>query len=93
MRLPIEWLTILLSPQAVAAASLLIFLAGLSEGIGTQGVTLLMSRITPLRFVLGLLASALLYVLSAVIWMWALWLAPCACCSALKYPCGCSSSP
>ncbi len=75
MKLPIDWLTFLLSPEAVAAATLLIFLAGLSEGIGTQGVTLLMSRITPLRFVLGLLASAMLFVLSAVIWMWALWLA------------------
>jgi|GEM_PF-1225091 hypothetical protein len=75
MTLPIEWLNFLLSPQAIAAATLLIFLAGLSEGVGTQGVTLLMSRITPLRFALGLLASALLYVLSAVIWMWALWLA------------------
>ncbi|MGQ9927830.1 MAG: hypothetical protein ACUVS4_13290 [Chloroflexaceae bacterium] len=75
MTLPIEWLNFLLSPQAIAAGTLLIFLAGLSEGVGTQGVTLLMTRITPLRFALGLLASALLYVLSAIIWMWALWLA------------------
>lgn len=75
MTLPIEWIRVLLSPQAVAAATLLIFLAGLSEGAGTLGVTLLMNRITPLRFVLGLLTSALLFVLSALIWMWMLWLA------------------
>lgn len=73
--MPLEQLKLLLSPQVVTAAALLIFLTGLSEGVGTQGVTLLMNRITPLRFGLGLLASALLYLLSAVIWMWGLWLA------------------
>lgn len=65
----------LLSPQGLAAAVALVFLAGLSEGVGTQGVVLLINRITPLAFVFGLLASALLFVLSAALWLWGVWLA------------------
>ncbi len=73
-RMPIELLNWLLSPEAVSAAALLIFMAGLSDGIGSQGVTLLINRITPLRFVLGLLASAALFLVSAALWVAALWL-------------------
>lgn len=72
--MPTDLLRQLLTPQALAAAALLIFLAGLSEGIGSYGVTLLINRSSPGRFALGLIASALLFLLSATIWMAALWL-------------------
>jgi hypothetical protein len=72
--MPTDLLSRLLTPQAVAAAALLIFLAGLSAGVGSQGVTLLINRSSPARFALGLLASALLFLLSATIWVAALWL-------------------
>lgn len=65
----------LLSPQGLAAATALIFLAGLSEGVGTRGVVLLINRITRAGFVVSLLASALLFLLSATVWMWGIWLA------------------
>jgi hypothetical protein len=72
--MPTDLLRQLLTPQAVAAAALLIFLAGLSEGVGSQGVALLINRSSPARFALGLVAAALLFLLSAAIWMGALWL-------------------
>lgn len=64
-----------LSPQGLAAAAALIFMAGLSDGVATRGVVLLVNRITPLAFVLGLLAAALLFLLSAALWVWGIWLA------------------
>ncbi len=64
-----------LSPQGLAAAATLIFLAGLSDGVATRGVVLLVNRITPAAFVLGLLAAALLFLLSAALWVWGIWLA------------------
>lgn len=73
--MPIDMLNRLLSPEAVAAAALLIFLAGLSEGVGSQGVVLLINRISPLRFALGLAASAALFLLSAALWVAGLWAA------------------
>ncbi|HMQ29253.1 MAG TPA: hypothetical protein PKD53_00935 [Chloroflexaceae bacterium] len=71
----LEAMRALLSPQGLAAATALIFLAGLSEGAGTRGVVLLVNRITPAAFLLSLLASALLFLLSAALWVWGLWLA------------------
>lgn len=65
----------ILSPQGLAAAAALIFLAGLSDGVATRGVVLLVNRITPVAFVLGLLAAALLFLLSAALWVWGIWLA------------------
>jgi hypothetical protein len=65
----------LLSPQGLAAAAGLIFLAGLSEGVGSRGVVLLINRITPVGFVFSLLAAALLFLLSAALWVGGLWLA------------------
>lgn len=59
----------------VQGAGLTIVLAGLSDGLGTQSVVLLVNRITPLRFALNLLLSILLYFLSALAWIAAIWLA------------------
>lgn len=59
---------------AVALALVIIFLAGLSEGLGSQGVILLINRIPPLRFMLNLALNALLFVLSALLWVALLWL-------------------
>lgn len=52
-----------------------IILAGLSDGLGTQSIILLVNRITPLRLVLNLVLSIALYTLSALAWMAAIWLA------------------
>jgi hypothetical protein len=72
--MPTDLLSQLLTPQAAAAAALLIFLAGLSEGVGSHGVALLINRSSPARFALGIVAAALLFLLSAAVWMGALWL-------------------
>jgi hypothetical protein len=58
----------------VMLAIAIIFLAGLSEGLGLQGVILLVNRISPLRVALNLIISALLYLLSALLWVTVLWL-------------------
>jgi hypothetical protein len=63
------------SPTGLAAAAILIFLAGLSEGVGTRTSVLLINRITPTVFVLSLLFAALLFLLSAAIWIGGVWLA------------------
>lgn len=60
---------------ALTAAAIIVFLAGLSEGLGTQGVVLMINRITPLRFVINLLLAAVLALISALIWVGALWVA------------------
>ncbi|NTU78958.1 MAG: hypothetical protein HGA45_06060 [Chloroflexales bacterium] len=65
----------LLSPQGLVAATALVFLAGLSEGVGTRGVVLLTNRITPVGFAFSLLAAALFFLISAALWVWGLWLA------------------
>jgi len=59
----------------VQGAALTIVLAGLSDGLGTQSIVLLVNRITPLRYALNLLLSVALYVLGALAWMAAIWLA------------------
>jgi hypothetical protein len=58
----------------VQGAGLLILLAGLSVGLGTQSVVLLVNRVTPPRFAINLALSAGLYVASALIWMASIWL-------------------
>lgn len=73
--MPFDTLKPLLEPQALWGAALLIFLAGLSEGLGSQGVVLLVNRLSPLGFAAGLAASALLFLLSAAVWVAGLWLA------------------
>jgi hypothetical protein len=59
----------------VQGAALTIALAGLSDGLGTQSIVLLVNRITPLRFALNLMLSIALYVLGALAWMAAIGLA------------------
>ena len=59
----------------VQGAGLTIVLAGLSDGLGTQGIVLLVNRITPLRFAINLVLSIALYVLGALAWLAAIWLA------------------
>jgi hypothetical protein len=56
-------------------AVLTIVLAGLSDGLGTQSIVLLVNRIRPLRFAINLVLSIVLYALSALAWMAAIWLA------------------
>jgi hypothetical protein len=58
----------------VQGAALTIILAGLSDGLGTQGVVLLVNRITPLRFAINLVLSIALYFLGALAWMASIWL-------------------
>lgn len=59
----------------VQGAGLTIVLAGLSDGLGTQSIVLLVNRITPRRFVLNLVLSIGLYWLGALAWMASIWLA------------------
>jgi hypothetical protein len=59
----------------VQGAALRIILAGLSDGLGTQGVVLLVNRITPLRFAINLVLTIALYFLGALAWMASIWLA------------------
>lgn len=61
------------SQAALAAAGSIVFLAGLSEGLGRQAVVLLINRISPARFLVNLLLSALIYSLSALLWATTLW--------------------
>jgi hypothetical protein len=58
-----------------AAAAALLILAGLSDGLGTRAVVLLINRITPLAFVITLLASALFFLAGAALWIWGAWMA------------------
>ena len=58
----------------VQGAGLIIFLAGLSVGLGSQSVVLLVNRVTPIRFALNLLLSAAIYLAGALIWMASIWL-------------------
>jgi len=55
-------------------AGLIIFLAGVSVGLGSQSVVLLVNRVTPIRFAINLLLSAALYVGGALVWMSSIWL-------------------
>lgn len=62
------------STHFLHGALAVIALAGLADGLGNQGVVLLINCITPKRFVLNLLLSVALYVASAVVWIGSLWL-------------------
>ena len=62
-----------LGPYGVPVAVFLVFLAGIADGLGTRTVVLLVNRILPTTFILSLLASALLFLLSAVLWILGVW--------------------
>jgi hypothetical protein len=62
-------------PFGLITAVILIFLAGLSEGVGARTSVLLINRTTPIAFVLSLLIAALLFLFSAVVWIGGVWLA------------------
>jgi hypothetical protein len=62
-----------LGPYGVPVATILVFLAGLADGLGTRAVVLLINRITPTAFLVSLLASALLFLLSAAAWIGGVW--------------------
>lgn len=64
-----------LAPQGLLAAAALLLLAGLSDGLGTRAVVLLINRITPISFAVTLLASALFFLAGAGLWIWGAWLA------------------
>lgn len=63
------------APHGPATAAVLLILAGLSDGLGERAVVLLVNRITPLAFVVTLLASALLFAATAALWVGGAWLA------------------
>lgn len=63
------------APQGLLTAAALLLLAGLSDGLGTRAVVLLINRITPISFVVTLLASALFFLAGAGLWIWGAWLA------------------
>lgn len=54
-------------------ALVIVFLAGLSDMLG-QSVVLFANRVTPRRFTVSLLMSALVLVISAVVWIGSIWL-------------------
>ncbi|HEY9625685.1 MAG TPA: hypothetical protein V6C84_00145 [Coleofasciculaceae cyanobacterium] len=61
-------------PQSSQAALLVAFMAGFSQAIG-QGIVLFINRVRPLRFILSLLMSALLFAFGYVFWALSTWLA------------------
>jgi hypothetical protein len=66
---------IFLAPHGPGSAAALLLLAGLADGLGTRAVVLLINRITPRAFVVTLLASALLALGGAALWIGGAWLA------------------
>lgn len=64
-----------LAPQGLAAAAVLLLLAGLSDGLGSRAPVLLINRIKPRGFAITLLASALFFLGGAALWIWGAWLA------------------
>ncbi len=63
------------APQGLLAATALLILAGLSDGLGTRAPVLLINRIKPFAFAITLLVSALLFLGGAALWIWGAWLA------------------
>ena len=51
----------------------IVTIAGFSEAVG-QSVVLFANRVTPLRFVISLIISVLVFVLSYLVWVFSLWL-------------------
>jgi hypothetical protein len=60
-------------PDANKIAINVLLLAGFSQAIG-QSIILFLNRVKPLRFVLSLLLSAILFVFSYGFWIWSTWL-------------------
>ena len=60
-------------PGAWTIALAILFLAGVSDMLG-QSVVLFANRVTPRRFLVSLITSGLLLVLSAVVWAVSIWL-------------------
>ncbi len=58
----------------VQLAFALIFIAGLSEGFGSQSVVLFVNRLSRRNFILNLFASGILFVIGAMIWIGSIWL-------------------
>ncbi|MBC8161671.1 MAG: hypothetical protein H7Z42_10675, partial [Roseiflexaceae bacterium] len=52
----------------------LIFLAGLADGLGTQSVVLFVNKVGRRSFALNLLGAGLFYLLSALCWIFSIWL-------------------
>lgn len=60
-------------PQGTQAALLIVLLAGLSQTLG-QGIVLFVNQVKPLRFVLSVLLSAVLFAFSYFFWSLSTWL-------------------
>ncbi|MGE5656931.1 MAG: hypothetical protein ACM37W_09970 [Actinomycetota bacterium] len=60
-------------PQANQVAINVLLLAGFSQAIG-QSIILFINRVKPLRFVLSVVLSAILFVFSYGFWIWSTWL-------------------
>lgn len=65
--------TALESPNRDVLVLQIVTLAGFSEAVG-QSVVLFANRITPLRFLISLAISVVLFVLSYLVWVLSLWL-------------------
>ena len=60
-------------PNANKIAINVLLLAGFSQAIGQSNI-LFINRVKPLRFILSLLLSAILFVFSYSFWIWSTWL-------------------
>lgn len=60
-------------PNANKIAIGVLLLAGFSQEIG-QSIILFFNRVKPLRFVLSLVLSAVLFIFSYGFWIWSTWL-------------------
>jgi hypothetical protein len=67
------FVSLLTSPNSLSTSLLVVFLAGLSQGLG-QSVILFVNRIKPQRFGLSLLVSALLYVFGFLFSVLSIWM-------------------
>lgn len=70
---PAAFEAISMSPQAIRIAVNVLLLAGLSQAIG-QGIILFINQVKPLRFLLSLILSAILFVFSYGFWIGSTWL-------------------
>jgi len=61
-----------LSEDGLAFAILVLFLAGLSQALG-QSAVLFINRVRPVRFVLSLIVSSVLYIFSYLFWATSIW--------------------
>src|SRR5207247_10440129 len=72
MRLDPAAFTAMDTPGTGLLAATILFLAGVSEALG-QSVVLLANRVKPGRFVLSLLLTGVLFIVSAFIWGATIW--------------------